>query len=854
MKDLLINDLVKNIWIYPEEDKQHIEIPVELSKRDGVLNVFKYPFVDNLKMPAIGRRFMLFQVGHLIPENIGIENVDLTRWVRVDRLVDTRGLMINFIIDDKLIDLKELYVIVLPNRLTLLALDLVKYRKLMLNAHNVFFRTYSNRLYSEYSGEFKITYDSSPINDIDYPAALTEYNELVDKFQKPLFFADGRLVIDPSYQKIRTFSECSIQTDPLITGRFEYEIDESKWYYSPADKKSYTILINENISDVNHRDDTDFFLVGKLVNEIGVRSDIGVYIVNYRNHVIKTLSQTTYAVDNAVLNRIKVLHSDIDFTNPKIVAVTRLNDDYKRIVGDGNYLQQLNELSVANRNQFLTNVNSNINLWKADNLDDSKFTEVMQMSTPKFEEYLESKDGFRGTYSYFGLMELLEGDDPDRDIDFLRSGNKLMLVSKETSFESPNWAMVTTVHEYNLFRETYPRYRAIPFIRNLDEPFVYNESNDFHDGVVGKKRYTRLSSQYEWKEAKLGTDYVIKDGKAVWSTDLHGQEKYSRSAGDVLIRDMLLRRSDLSEWISLTDKDIINDPSFLESSRYDVYLNNRLLIPEVDYLLDWPSIKIFNLEHILDGDVDNKVFVLGHGLPKISEAEYTPIKHGWVSQNSIVSNNKYDLIENVCSDVFINGINVSEYKRAETGKGTMPHWVKNGMPYSVLPRVQHYDDELLGQFSMLREESVNTLLAMENAISLIQDENIPKPPVSNSEFQYKLVSPLISTLVSDIKSRKITIPSGLPNFTEEDLINGQVVEVNGTASDVKIASLILPYDRERLGDPCFNRLDSEMFVIYPTHLTEFVTLTEDEYYFIARVNKLYLNGRCNLSHGLAIGV
>lgn len=842
MLQTVIDRIVTDVWSHPESDRHFVVKPVRLTDDDGAIDGFQYPLYSHVRFPIQGKRFAVYQLGQIDPRRFGID-IEMWAWNEVPNISADTGNIFQMFINHRQLNLDGMYITRTRERALLLAIDYERHRDLLRSDSDVYFRVYMNSFYQNTNEPIPLpVYTGAPIVTLQDAANLItiKVNSPADK---TMLFHRGYLKDQITVGEVEVGDDLHLWRDDTLTSSFEFTVSDLRYYMSTENNRRYYIIQNPDDDTVRYLDDAEFYLIGKQTVLGNVEREVGVFMPRFSRDDIRNLTHCDYVIDSAYIDNLMGQHPDVDFSAAKVRVMVRLNDDTKPIRGDGAYLRHLYRLPSSIRIDLLTGTSSGIPFWNADTLEDSEYLKLM--ADPNEQLNIRLRDGapgFKDVLSYFGVADILERNRVE-DGDFYYSpidkdGAYYLAYSQNGALLGPGVRNVADPEERVMLSTHQPGYKYRTF-GGIIEPgaalLSYDPTDDFLDDFASV-RYYRVTPESPWLKAIEGDNYTVGDDKKVtWEAALASVDRDKRTAKHLYPTQHQIHRDQIGEPIDIALL-VESNPAYNDFgwAGLEIYFANRFLVKDVDYAVDYPTITLRNLEY-LDSAVDSfELLVLRHGLPAYADETYPDAESGWITNGEMSRDGDFDFFLDSHSDLYIGGRYVlpDEVRVAETGLGTMPPWVNNGMTYSVVPRVVHSDSDLFRDLTEGRSVAYSKLQLAENALNLLLPEPAGESPVVILG-KHELVSVLLNKIVRDLDANTLTV---FENMTEDQVRT--VVSNYDSYKDLDLAT------------------DDQMddFVVYrPTSSRTTFTVSAIEYRFIEQVNEYILSNRVQLNTGLTIG-
>ena len=263
-----------------------------------------------------------------------------------------------------------------------------------------------------------------------------------------------------------------------------------------------------------------------------------------------------------------------------------------------------------------------------------------------------------------------------------------------------------------------------------------------------------------------------------------------------------------------------------------VYLNGHLLIENLDYVLDFPTIYIVSKEYFtLPASPRLNIIFTGLCNSELKIENNSDV--GFVSNGLLSNNNKFDLRDNRILRIAVGGKLKSkdDLLFAEEDAGvTVPH-VQNGLPYSITEIVVPVYSETGIETTVLRNEANVIDTAVSDYLTSITPPPVITTPNPVLEL-HTLYSPFLSKIIFDLKNDVLVDQRILRNYSDPDVVD--ICKNYTYLLDVDLAK------SPSLTDPDF-------VIIHPHLSNTVISLDIYKYRFVLRVLKVFFNNRLDIS-------
>lgn len=282
-------------------------------------------------------------------------------------------------------------------------------------------------------------------------------------------------------------------------------------------------------------------------------------------------------------------------------------------------------------------------------------------------------------------------------------------------------------------------------------------------------------------------------------------------------------------------------PLLIPLGELDIFLNNRSLVEDIDYIVNFPRVVIINKEYLTaDPNTTNQsIHVRFTGLPDNNLNYKKPEDTGFIQYGFLSNNNKYNLRDDRVIRVIANGYllkrNTLEY--VENNPNSQLVNTLNGRPYSIRDMVIPINSYINQDSYEFRSQSI----IIDNVVNNYLTEKLPQKPEplpTVIQSRYQVYSPFITYIINSILNNEIT-----------DQHLSQILNDTDILTYCKKFEYLLKYD---LCSNNFN-VNTNFIIIHPTNIFNTISLNPQQYEFVSNVVRLYCNNLINLSPFIQIG-
>lgn len=882
----LIEHAINNVWCSPTQDFQVIIKPHRLTDYLGVRKVAKVEWQEFI-LPDTTTKFHLYQIGNLHPGLVGL----FPRagcWAKASDHCNVQGMIID--IYGKLgvhLPRFETWFVVLPNRNMLVAIA-DQGERFKLAEEDIFIRFYSNAFYeSTRSNDHPVIphsiYLENPVNDwsnlgglkaagvggdvltegvrISRRAELMVLSNRVTQmralgFGAVLCYYNGQLVDDflGSYYTMATVQEgdwAEFVLDASVREVLEFKVADVQTFDSILDEVRKYLLHRptEFVQTIQFKDDLSIYLT-RSVND-GTRFEGRNYYQNSQQ-AVRMVTHQDWAIPVPFV--MGYVDQATGFTDPSswtIRVYVREAGFLRPLVHENSRIRELYKLSPADRTRAMLGINSTLEFWRADHLENSMYPELMRrrggaFNVPEIEQ----------AYGYNAISKLM-ADSPIPAV--LEMGIKVCKLPVGLQSDA-------AIYEYNAsghllgWHQTYGTTHYT--CRDSTAAFIEGRV-----GVAGVK----LSSQFgtapydldpnidyffmkvqiwndqitgEWEAAVKDEDYVILNGRAHWNLDstkwlcvIRNNRHFLTYTVELDTTDGLMIMSVQSEEAS--NYEPANRVEAVPYGKLDVWLNGRSLIENIDYVVKWPQLVICNKEFI-STELLQRVTIRCTGLPMVAEDgkfyRQLPLDVGFVKYGQLSRNERYNVREDKVQRIVVRGgvKQPSDISYPENGLGVSLAGISNGDPYAVEEVIVPVAMVATAGTYELRNASMVRDRRIEDYMSQFVHDPVEQNPNPIAE-RYDLFSPFLAKIIRDLQHGYLVVnPSDIP------------ISTNRVREMLASYLYLLEYD------PVLLELDEDYVSIHPHDSYQVQTLGVYEHHLVDKASKLYLGDKVNLSIFLSL--
>lgn len=831
--DLVATKAADEVWQRPAQDRVARFTGKPITANHGAKRCVRSGH-NMYHLPDSKNSYIVYDLGQLNPHLYGFD-VFMNDWFSVEAICNNEEMFVQLLINNRRLPMKYSYMMRSESRSTLIAIRRDKAFDLFKDFEDISASFYSNKWYNSVPGNLTTGLEVKSY-DVDDNMTLTNFfNELIAARARP---SNVMVFVNGLYKDINAASDINLGDyvdlieDMSGVGYYDINLQNAPHFLSTLDKKmKYLLLAPDTASNetVNFKDDINIVIYNEVPDSIGGKMKQGVIYDLYSYADIRMVTHRDHSIDSVRVKNI-LLSQGEDLTQGNTFArVFIRNADINKILpSDGNYLKDMYLFNRDDRRRFMTGTHSVIDEWKAANLEESPYTRWLGM--PRHELGF---DTLKDVFSSHGLYEIIEK--PTKNgatynlppIAYL--GGMALLYNANYELTS-----IQTITPSQGASGSYSLPAGIEYLEFIP------------GNLVASGKDLEVTSLYIDPQGSFAEELFVKDGTNTWLSAIEGTHydidldnkvyrwkaayatlpKMKRDSGKFHMNTRTMNRGDLIELFDIFTGDI---PALnFETGRVDVWLNKKRLIRNLDYQVEWPRVRIHNVEYIQDS---NEVIVLAHGLPKHKEeVEFDFIKYGHLNYDE-----KFRLTFNRPKEIIIDGLygNYPDISFSERRLNTKAPEYREGAPYSVQTPMYHVPSIYHSVLTNSRKEDVETTEKIENYITLLEKENIVDV-VSTIPHKHEIMSYTICKLINDLNAGNVRI-------------------VNDSFSRAGVASVMAKYRNVLANDPTYTEDWDWSYILVAAHNANgSVGISSLHYSFLSKVVEYYFDNRCQLNNYLHV--
>lgn len=884
MNEYLLRHAIANVWCNPAQDRQYVYKLARLSYRYGVRGSWSVD-LERYRLPTEKDYYHVYQIGRVVPKLLGITS-KVNQWVSLADMANEKALFSDVYVTNGIqFPRFETFVLLTATRNLVFAVR-INEKIHDLEDHELYVRFYSNAYFDSKRSDVAATRFVKVMGHraLTQAGLLKFQNDMTAEVTRlggyPYYYVNGRFVNEISLTTAQVGDVVEMVLDSSIKKMVEFKIKDLPAFTSVLDKcRKFILHYNDaNAKTIDYLDDLDIYLYkpGRVAGRF-----MGVYYHHNEGDWLRMLTHKDYSIPSDRLTGFVRTHTDDQrsaadpvrwpadtWTDVKELTLRLYirNSGYDRpLVGDSHRIQELYKLPDEKIVRAMTGVDAVNPLWTAAALETCPYVRFMS-ADPAFvypktfmrpdatsEEKTKAQEFVGDVYGYHAAAQILAGTPSTVYID---QGLRYADMAYEhwenaTCFEYDKNGILLG-YNYHVggrrYRTANTAATKVEAVQGrgggslntvygngkVDLPKGYNFRLYVSSVWAGKPRgdwqdITDLANRGDWGYL----DDTTEDVNWVWTADPTLWYGAVRIDDSFLLQELSFNKSAGMIRFSVASTEIHDGESVYEVmeipfGQLDVFLNNRPLIENLDYVVQWPQVVINNLEY-LNADV-NTVLVRGYGFCN-DKLERNPAGEVGFIEYGVLSNNQvYDIHTYKVQRVIVDGHfrDPKELVFEESlGSQTIEN-ERNGAPYVVqTPPVIFKDvypiDKVAREKDDLRDKQVSDYMT----------EYYPKRVRTNPDMiktEYHVFSAFTNKILHDLVTG-VFYPKGIEDrYSDHDI-----------RTWCKDYEWLIPFDL------CNRDYNENHVQVYPHWFGQPVGLSLVQYQFFTRVVGLYLRKRPDLA-------
>jgi hypothetical protein len=851
--DYLVKYAMDNAWCSPEQDTQYIIKPAKISRDGGVRKETKVlaRYVD---LPDATSFWNMYQIGGIHPLILGLFPAT-DQWTTLAYTSNLFKMVVDIYTDDG-IQLPRFQTYYKYNEDKNLILAVKRNDKIPFdfNKGEVFLRVYTNYYFKSLQAN-----QAQDIIDVrggvftsipDILAFQTTFDNYKNLPGYVYGFVNGFKVDTIDLNSVKIGDVAEFVYDSSIYKIVDFKVDNLNDFHSTLDKKKKFLLHYSGADNgtIDYQDDVDVFILQPL----GGTRHKGLYYHKNSKDALRSITHRDYTVCAGYIDRYgsKLQATGVSPNPVKMGELyvrlhIRKSGSHRPLVFENNRIHELYKLQEVDILRAFLGIDSNVSNWRADVLEESAYSQLLGMPIGKL-----NNDLVRDAFGYNATSKII-GDTPSAVYDFTAKKTADVPYGLQTGctayeYDQNGHLLGWYIHDVgDKYFCTNSNAKNVEFISGrggdyLDE--YYNSRNmsveDKNDFRVYECKITNGVADNVFVDVTGNpAKYKYENGRVVWLEPSISSYSLVRTNARFLALDTLVmgQNGQLNLSITHLQKRGPNWSTWVmhvPMGELDIFLNDRPLVRDVDYVFKFPEIYINNKEYLVNPDTTmQKVHIRFTGFCTKDLKVRVEDDRGFVDYGMLSNNNKFDLRDDKVLRIVVDG---SLKTRAdltfyETHSGVSVINALNGKPYSIRDIVVPTRGLVNGDTYNYRDSSQ----AIDKVVSDYMTLKIPQPsPPGPTAVQsrYAVFSPFSNKIIYDIS-------------------RGNLVIADKVYSDQEVLKTLKTYEYLLKFDPTQEEqaVDDRYVIVHPHNLGLVVPLTVTQYRFVEKAVKLYLKSLVTLS-------
>lgn len=875
MNAYLLRHAIANVWCNPAQDNQYVYRLARLSPKYGVRGMITLLY-ERVELPTSNDRYHVYQLGKVAPSWLGVPDQP-RKWMALSDLIQNNQVYTEVYLDNGISFPRfDCHVRLTTGRNLLVAVR-INERVHPLEEQLVYLRFYSNAFFNSMRSEGKryIHYRGRRLtSNNDVLAFQSEANNLIATHGGyPYYYVNGRFTHNVSPVSAGVDDYVEFVLDGSIKRVVEFPIAELPSFHSSLDAANKYILHYDDpsVNTILYRDDVDLFLVRRTSSNVFR----GVTYHRNTDDWLRMLTHKDYSLPARRVESLVAVHpldprheldptrwDDDKWTHASELSIRLYirNSGYERPLGpDANRIQELYRLPDEDIVRAMTGDDAVLDIWRAENLERCPYVQFMSLdpsiiypltfNIPNLShpDKTEANEFAGRVYGFHAAASILASTPrPVDDVGGVRRvelayehrvnstvyeydtnghllGHHLHVNGHLYKVRSPECVQVEAItgtggnstnsilgntpvdipygHNYRLYITN--RYAGEPTGNWID----ISEADDLHE--YGYLDDTQKQHRWVWTYNPLYYHGMIRIDDKFLAVDLDLRKQSGHLRFNV-------------GGMELDDGDLEYRLTEVPPGQFDVFLNGRMLIEDLDYVVRWPEVVINNLEYLREGDIQ-RIHYRAYGFCDSQLRREPPSEVGFVRHGVLSRNNRYDLHSHKVRRVVIDGryFDPATLQYDEDNELTTIEAVRNGAPYVIQTPPVVFRDLYGLDFEARRVDD-----DIDRKVGNYMSDRYPvidRGSVDHISTQYHVMSVFANKLLHDLREGYL-YPDG----------------IEGHYSDQDVYRWCEPYAWLLEYDLCNRDYDEEHVEIWPHWFGEPVGLDLYKYQFFVRALRLHL--------------
>jgi hypothetical protein len=858
--DYLVDNALRNVWCAPTSEKQDIFQLARMTPDGGAFNSVQLMW-HNVGLPTAAEGYHVYQLGQINPRMLGLLLPSPNVWTSFTAAMNAKNLVAD-LYTNKGVQFPRFqsYYLITPEKLVVVAVKVNPKINANLDTEAVFLRLYSNGFFNSHRARA-----GNAVNYIQtagiVPSKKSDILALQDTItalsQQPgcvYAFVNGYKVAAVNVLTVAMGDSVEYVYDSSIYKVVDFPYENLPTFNSSLDNKYKFLLHYAGSSDnvIDFQGDVDVW----INYNTGNGNSQGVFYHHNAKDAIRNVTHRDYSLPTAyVAGFVQDQDAWDDATNVTIRLHVRQAAFARPLVFENNRILDLYTLPDQAILSAMVGVNSTLPNWQAGTLEASEYVQLMNVSDTRTvtRQMVEDAYGYNAVANLVGASPLVPTPMSGKLIVMLPYN----LQSNSTAWEYDNEGTLLGFYAHTnggAYTCTNANCALVEMVsgnasQQLDD--TYGQTTQLIDPTLDYRMYICAIDQgngmptYVWQDVTGSSMYTILNNTLSWSLNPTQWYTCVRSNKTHLAYQLFIQPSEGILSIQLQQEGIRNYilqmfAMQIPMGQFDVFLNGRTMVPDIDYKFIFPNLMINNIE-ALDYPQDRQQVITLRWQGFCNTDLTMPladVSTGFVQYGLLANTNKYTIIDDEPLRISVGGgvFPLSSLSFPETSADILTPVPANGKPY------------------------------------MLQKTVVPMRGVTNQgTYAYRAQSQVIDAALTDYMTKYFPLPSasGPDTITElypvfspflcriiYDLVNGTIEtsQFQTFYNDKFVKQVCAPYEYLLAFDPTQtnNQPDARFVTIRPHNLNVTIGLNLYCYNFLQSVVRIYLRGLVQLNNFVSI--
>jgi hypothetical protein len=852
--DYLVDNALRNVWCSPTNEKQDYFELARLTPDGGELNSYQVMW-QNITLPTQGELYHVYWIGQVNPRMLGLFPKAST-WQTISSAMNAMNLMVDlYTANGYEWPRFQSYYMVTPDKAIIVAVKVQPTIPVSLDTNALFMRVYSNAFFRSARA-----HAGSAQNSIQTAGAVPAVNKDILTIQNTIAslsnsgvgavyaFVNGYKVNQINIQTVKIGDVVEYVYDTSIYRVVDFPFENLPSFNSTLDNKYKYLLHYEGSSDnyIDFANDVDVFVYYNVGN--GVTK--GVYYHHNLGDAIRNVTHRDYSIPTAYVAGYVAAQPTWDSAANVTVRLHIRKGAFARpLVYENNRILDLYTLPDQEIMSAMVGVNSTLTNWQAATLEASQYAQIMSKpGTGITRQNVEDAYGYNAVANLVGACPL---------VPVLESGQLIVTLPYNLQDNSTAWEYDsngtllgfyghTSGGAYTCANSNCALVEVLSGSASQQIDDTYGQATQTVNTALDYRMYicpiNQVTGQptYVWQDVTGSAYYSILNGTLTWNLSTTEYYTCVRSNKSMLAYTLFIEPTEGALEIQLQQLGIRNFLLQLfgmqiPMGQFDVFLNGRTLIPGLDYVLNFPSLMINNINALyFPGTNQQAITIRWQGFCNSDLSMPTDdTQVGFVQYGLLANTNQYTILDDEVLRFTVGGgvFPMSSLKFPETSAQILSPSADNGQPYMIQRQV-------VPMLGVTNEDTYSYRAkskAVDAALTDYMTKFYPLPEASGPDVingKYQIFSPFLCKIIYD-------------------LVNGTIdqTQFKSFYNDTLVRSVCSQYEYLLAFDPTQPNLqpDPNFVVIRPHNQNVPIALSLYAYNFLTRVMALYTNGLVSLS-------